>query len=455
MQALQRHMVLILPLLSEIGDLLVQLRRQDAAFDQHYPVVQAISDWLDHPDEAALSQADSMLSALAAERQTLESQADSWRLLVRLRLTKRLEDLVAVWRDCRVLAQDIERGESHPLIRKLASEASPSTALHTDYTMALYCAFAAVVATMVGCVFWIETGWEYGWNVAQLTTVFSTLMATLDDARPVLRKVFQLVLVAAGAVFVYQFAIMPSLTGFWPLVGALGLYLIPCGVLMAHPTSWFMGFQLSVNLVYMLTLHDRISSSMTGYMGGTLATVLAVIFSMGTLAVVRALGAEFSAQRLLRAAWRTVRETASGVRRPDNETVVHRMLDRMGLLVPRLAALPAGSSVLGSDILRDLRVSLDVLKIQRGKSSLPAALQAEVEGLLQALDAHYRARQQGATALSAVSLIPAIDGCLGLLLPQSGLIERRIKDALVGLRGTLCPQAEGPQLALADTRMVP
>jgi hypothetical protein len=44
---------------------------------------------------------------------------------------------------------------------------------------------------------------------------------------------------------------------------------------------------------------------------------------------------------------------------------------------------------------------------------------------------------------------------LGLLLPQSGLIERRIKDALVGLRGTLCPQAEGPQLALADTRMVP
>ncbi len=448
MVELERHMVAILPLLSEITDTLAVLRRDDPDFDARFPLVGRVSAWIDTTGTEALAHVDALVAELDACRAELEAEDETWPRLVALRLTKRLRNLVLVWRDCRILRLDMASGETHALSRQFTAGQRRSLKPHTDYRTAFSCALAAVIAIMIACTLWIATGWTYGWAAAQMTAILCSVLATLDDARPALSKILQLILIATLAVFVYQFAILPTLTGFLPLVGALGLYLIPCGILLATPARWLVGFQLSVNLIYMLTLNDRSNPDFVTFAGSSLGTVFGILIAKMTLSTARAVGAEHGARRLLQSAWRTVIDAASGARRPDPNAVVYRMVDRFGLLAPRLASLPPGSSVLGNDILHDLRVSLDALKIQRNKTDLSEDARHAANALLTSLADHYRGRLADSASPPTDTVIASIDTCLRILLSHPGVAERRVKDALVGLRATLASEQDSPNLAL-------
>ncbi|MDX3806700.1 FUSC family protein [Bosea thiooxidans] len=447
MEVLQQRMVALLPLLSEIEGILSALRRNDVD-ENHSSLLERIARWTAASDNEAFAQTDALLGEIAREHDRLERRPITWSGLLALRLNKRQRDLVEVWQDCRTLRTDMTTGGAHGLSRVLSVGYRRPASLHTDYGMAILSAMAAVLAILITCAFWISTGWSNGGGAVQMVSILCCVLATLDDARPALRKVLQLVLMAIGAAFVYQFAILPALDGFFPLVAALGLFLVPVGILLATPARWLIGFQLSVNLIYMLTLHDRASSDFAAFANASLATLFGIFIAMMTLGTVRAVGAETSASRLLRAGWEAVIDAATGSRRVDPDAILQPMLDRLGLLVPRLAALPAGSVLMGSDILRDLRVGLDVLKIQRNKAGLSALERSAVDDLLTRLAEHYRARQRR-TPTAMEPLLASLDAALRSVLLATGAAPRRVRDAVVGLRGALSPESEPPHLAVA------
>jgi len=124
------------------------------------------------------------------------------------------------------------------------------------------------------------------------------------------------------------------------------------------------------------------------------------------------------------------------------------MLDRIGLLAPRIAQ--AGGTVEGvaaNDALRDLRMGADIAVLQRVRGQLPLATSA---ALLGGISGFFRQRAEGRMNPRPPGLLPQIDEALGAMLDArdaaSSAAARSAVTALVGLRRNLFPDAP-PSLA--------
>jgi uncharacterized membrane protein YccC len=120
-----------------------------------------------------------------------------------------------------------------------------------------------------------------------------------------------------------------------------------------------------------------------------------------------------------------------------------RMLDRIGLLAPRIAQ--AGGTVEGvaaNDALRDLRMGADIAVLQRVRAQLPLATSA---ALLGGISRFFRQRGEGRMTPRPPGLLPQIDEALTAMLAarddRSSPASRSAVTALVGLRRNLFPDA--------------
>ena len=81
------------------------------------------------------------------------------------------------------------------------------------------------------------------------------------------------------------------------------------------------------------------------------------------------------------------------------------MLDRLSLVVPRLAVSAEGADGAAMSALADLRVGVNIIELQRDTMDLPERLRRAVGTMLDAIATHYRRR----------SLDPADDALLGVI----------------------------------------
>jgi hypothetical protein len=113
------------------------------------------------------------------------------------------------------------------------------------------------------------------------------------------------------------------------------------------------------------------------------------------------------------------------------------MLDRVGLLASRLAALPPEDSEWTSELLSEVRVGIDIVELRRGCSQLPAGQAAEIEKLFAMLGRHFRsdALHPGSALLSEIDL------CLDLFVFRAAAPCRKTTLGLADLRRSLFPDA--------------
>jgi len=100
--------------------------------------------------------------------------------------------------------------------------------------------------------------------------------------------------------------------------------------------------------------------------------------------------------------------------REEGETpaFVRRMVDRLGLLVPRLVALPAGSYLHASDMLSDIRVGLNLADLQRERAGLSADEIEITASLMGGLSAHFQDKLADAKARPGPLLLTSIDDAI-------------------------------------------
>jgi hypothetical protein len=123
------------------------------------------------------------------------------------------------------------------------------------------------------------------------------------------------------------------------------------------------------------------------------------------------------------------------------------MLDRIGLLAPRLAVVENDPGKAMLDILVDLRVGVAVGELRRLCISGSRADDAQVAPVLRGVGDHYAARSPGESSPPRPALLAGIDEALrsfaGAALPET---RRRGVLALTSLRRNLFPAA-GPFVA--------
>ncbi|MFH0132206.1 FUSC family protein [Variovorax sp. VaC1] len=459
-RAMQDRVAALTPALSAVEDRLQALEQAEGALAPDVAAVLAqAAQWL--REETAPASGDparaERLQALRRAIQALSTAPSSsgatqqtpWGRALRIGLAGRLEELVDGWTACAQLRLDIDEGlkGAAPLRR---TAALGNRALHRDYGMALLSALAAVIAICLCGAFWIITGWPMGSAATMMAAVFCCFFATMDDPVPAIHGFLKWTLISIPISALYVLVLMPMVQDFGMLVVICAPLFLVLGVYLARPTHFMPAMALVFGVAGTLALHDTASSDLVSFINGMVGQIVGVLVAARVTRLVRSVGADWSARRIQRATWRELGEMAasSQPQYAQSDAYAVRMLDRIGLLAPRIAQ--AGGTVEGvvaNDALRDLRMGADIAVLQRVRGQLPLATSA---ALLGGISRFFRQRGEGRMNPRPADLLPQIDEALGAVLAtrdaSSSAASRSAVTALVGLRRNLFPEAP-PMLA--------
>jgi uncharacterized membrane protein YccC len=442
-RTLQQRMVAMLPIVSGLADVLHAFgRATDGTFTP------AVNELIDRVTGMLASKAsygdDERLELLSlmerAEREGREQ--DQWNGLLAHNFTARLRDLLQIWGDCLALRQDIETGTRHDLRWKRFGTLFDRALIHKDYGMAVHSGLSVMLATFIATAIWIFTGWPQGSAAAMMAGVLCCIFSTMDDPAPMMLKFLNVAIVTVIAAFIFQFGLMPLIHGYVPLAAALGLVLIPAGLMMTRPSLALYGLGFCVNFPNMLALQDRLNLDLASFLNSNMAMIVGMIVACGTTALVRSVGAEWSAYRVLRSGWADIVAVARKRDGPDFARLLYRMVDRFGLVAPRLAMIPAESAVAQTDILRDLRNGLNTMELQRHRQLLARDKRDAIDNVLAGVADHYQDKQRKRDTQPNDGLLKTLDHALQQLvdLTRSSAVDGACR-AVTALRYSLFPDA--------------
>jgi uncharacterized membrane protein YccC len=438
---LQRRMVVLLPLLSSIGDRITALRAAGGMTPALERLLTDLRMWSRAGAPPPRSEAERLRAAIAK----LEAETDpraGWNDVMRDSLLLRLRELVDVRQDMRDLRRHIEAGGG-ALATPLMVRFDAPERMHRDHGLALLSALAAALTILVLSAFWIESGWQAGGGAAELAAAACCLFAALDDPTPALTRFLVAAALAIAFVGIGLFGILPLVHDFEMLTLALGAFFVPVGLLAAMPATQPLGTALGFITATLLSLQSAYAADFVAYADGSIAALLGLAGAAAMTALVRSVGAEWSARRLLRAGWR---ELAAIPRRraPQERTVlIGLLLDRLGLLVPRLAAVGAGNDLAAVDALSDLRIGVNMVELQHERDAMTPVLRAAIDEVLSGTAAQFAAQAAaGRVRPPPPTLLRDIDRALDAAIATPGTRIREVLRRLVGIRRALFAAAE-------------
>ncbi|HEY1856938.1 FUSC family protein, partial [Acidocella sp.] len=199
---LRIYVLSLMPVLGSINDRVAELRRRDGITPALQLVLDAVRDWiqLGGPESNA---------ALRTQILQLEMDGSSWGGLLHASLARRLDELVSLLHHARAIRRHIVDGDPAPEGLLLRAEFLANATLLRDHSMAALSALAAVIATLLTCLFWIETSWPAGGTAAVMVAIACSFFAGLDDPAPAIARMLRDVLVVSVFDGLYLFVVLP------------------------------------------------------------------------------------------------------------------------------------------------------------------------------------------------------------------------------------------------------
>lgn len=435
-RTLHDRILLLIPLLSSLADRLAALREERRELDgASREAIAGVAAWIGAGAQAA--EAEALRDALATSACTLPR--DDWYALNRLGLFTRLQEVVAALAEARALLAQLHTPLA-PLPAALQQQVNTAASrpLHSDLGMAAISGLAAAIAILITCLVWIGLGWAEGGASAMLAAIICCLFAAMDDPTPAL-KIFGFTALAAFPLSgFYLFFVFPSIDSFPLLVLTLAPTLIGIGTIALDPRYAGSAMMTLLAFCNTMAIQERVNTDFANFVNFNLSQFFGVFTAIYVIRSIRVMSADTSARRLLSHTWKNIARLAQG--RGDAEPAVFasRMVDRLSLLVPRLAASRA-DDLSGVDALAELRIGMDVVALQNLRGELPADARAPVDALLDALAEHYARHSAGEAVGDNLRL--RLDQALQALAPALPAEANPALAALVGLRRNLFPQA--------------
>lgn len=448
--AMQDAAAALTPVLSAVEDRLHALRELDGGMPADVAAVLARVDRWCTGGAAAAEDLDALLAAIRALGTDHPGQA-AWHQALRISLSLRLEELVLRWRDGAQLRATIDRGlAGEPVTPR--SAALGNHVLHRDRGLALLSAFSTVLATLACCAFWILTAWPSGAAMPMMAAVFCMLFSTMDDPVPAIDGFTKGTLWSVPLSALYVLVALPLMHDFGMVVllCAPAFLLLGCFIPRTSPAN--MAMPIVFGVAGALAMHDTANADLVSFTNSIIGQVLGALAAARITALVRSVSADWSARRIQRATWHELGQLAAGpALRAAQDAYAVRMLDRIGLLAPRIAqATGRPGEPAAGDALHDLRVGADIVALQRARGTLPAGTADDV---LRGVAALFRGRESRRASPQAPDLLPHVDTALQTAMREGAgdSAHRRAVAALVGLRRNLCPDAPAALAATASS----
>lgn len=436
-RALHDRILMLIPILSSLSDRLEALRAEAPELDADTrETLGTVARWIRNEcpaaERAAITQ--------ALEARCARSDRSVWYGLNLIGLHARLHDLVRVQAESRGLLDHLHAPDA-PLAPPLRGIVAAAVArpLHSDLGLALVSGAVAATAIMISCAAWIGLGWAEGGASAVIAAILCCLFAAMDDPAPAIKKFGIAICIAVALAGIYLFVIFPRIDSFPMLALVLAPTLLAIGIATVNPKLATSALLILLNFCNYTGLQERFAPDLAAFLNNNLSQFFGVFVAIYVTRTARSMTTEASARRLLRATWRELARLAQGRTSESREDVAARMVDRIGLLAPRLAAIQEGEFA-GGDALRELRVSMDLSVLQDSHSQLPKPAEAAIAQLLQAVGRHYAARPSGTTADDR-DMLDLLDHSIRLVAEHPSPSSSPALAALVGLRRNLFPDA--------------
>jgi uncharacterized membrane protein YccC len=439
-RAFDRKAVALLPLLSAIEDRLTLLRRIGPLDAKLTRALAEVCDWLKAKAPGDQLRAAELKEACVASTPAVGPQSN-WADLVTVNLTVRLIELIDSWQACFSFAAYLANPKQTPSadVRVAAAEIGPKP-MHTDPGIALLSALAAAVAMGICAFFWIATAWPEGSGAIAFAAVACTLFASLDDPTPTIRNITLLLALCIPIVIVYQFFVLPAIGGFVLLCAVLAFVLIPAGILMAIPAYAPIGLALALGFCVEMSLQTSYTADLAAIVNSNSALVLGGVAALVVTRLMRVVGMQASARRLMRATYRDLADLAAERSRPTRDQWVSRMLDRVALLLYRQPRFEPRPQHEFADALEDLRLGVNMIETRWMAPAMSKPAQDALATMFVGLAAHFRALSRGRVAQLGDDLLQKIDIAISEVTACTAATHSCVA-ATVGLRRTLYPNA--------------
>ena len=436
MATLRQHMLMFLPIVSAISDRIETLERARALPHRLRILLDEMAGWLasatTDPAEAA------RLRAAADAIEPSFRERPSWDDLVLASLLARLRDFIDLRQDARLLQRHIADGT--PVTEDLAFRytAEARTIRHHDHGMALLSAVGVFLSVLLTSGIWIATGWPDGAGAPMMAAVGCCFFAAQDDPAPFIVSFANSAIIGALGAGAYLFAILPLATTFEMLALALAPGLLVCGVFMAQPKTAPLAMGAAINGSTMIALQSNFSADFAAFTNSAVAVIVGMWSAAVVTRLVRSVGAGWSARRLQAVNHRSLAWAAERRGAQNGLELAALMLDRVGLIAPRLAALPIDDAEWTSDLLAEVRVGINLFELRCDRRQLSNPAREAVERLLAALSRHFRS-----TAYKpAGDLLDTVDEALDAVSADARQAAGRAAlMGLVGIRRGLFPEA--------------
>jgi uncharacterized membrane protein YccC len=441
-RALDERLVALLPLLSTIEDRLGYLHRNSGLPDHVETLLADVAAWCRESEGADRKEAHRLRRATAAALPDV-GPGSSWKDQMLVSLLTRVDELIESWQDCLELAA-LVRDPLAPQDRDVRAILNQRAAkpLHRDHGMAALSALTAGLALLACSAFWIATAWPQGAGAVGLVAVICTLFAGLDDPTPIMSTFIIGIVASIPLAGLYQFAILPAIDGYTLLAISLAPALIPIGILMAIPRFAAIGLALGVGLSFNLAVQPSYAPDMASFLNSATAVVIGALTGLAVTKLMRVVGAEAGARRLLRAGWRDLAALAERTFQPTRAEWASQMLDRVGLLMPRLSRAGRDPEFETADALRDLRTGVVMIELESVANNLNERAQNAMTRAFDGIAAHFRALARGRRQIPTSALLGYLDRLIGdILATDSPSARHKGLGAAVSLRRNLYPEA--------------
>jgi uncharacterized membrane protein YccC len=451
LRAMEERFIVLLPLTSAIEDRLRALGAEGASTSTIAPLMERIAIWVATADITASEQAshltkDGLIREIENLRPHLRPES-TWSELLMASLTGRLIELIQTWEECLVLRAALHdpTKQSAALLQSLPS-ARRSRPLHVDHGIAALSALVAAVTIIGLAIFTVAVQWESGPLAIGIAAVLCSLFAAADDPTPMARTLTVWFGIAFPFAVLYEFAILPSIDGFVPLAAALFPVIFAIGFFFAQPKHALKALAMAVGFSAGLALQPTFLSSFPAFMNAYIALLVGATSGLIGLSLARTLPVQSVIRRILRAGWRELAFLTASPSLPERAVWASRMLDRVGLLLPRLARAPAEQEWELVDALRDLRIGVGIIDLRQLCPNSDHAVSGQIQDILAVLGTYFRRLARGRHPAFPQDVIVTLDGVIASILRMTTFADRCSGVvAAVGLRRSLFPDAPAYQ----------
>jgi uncharacterized membrane protein YccC len=444
---LHDRLSVMVPLLLAVEDRLNTLREVDP--DSLAPwtrLLADIADWVAAGHAADPARAAQLRAELAQLQPALAANA-SWSEILRLNLAQRLDALIEACEDGLELRTNVSA-----VMQGGAAAYTPHltpTVLHRDHGMALRSALATVITILVCCAFWILTGWPSGAAAPMMAGVACCFFATQDNPVPLIRMFVKWTVISMPVAAFYILFVLPAVHSYEMLVLTLAPVFLIGGVFMPRPATAGSSLAFLIGVAGTLSLQDTGTLDIPSFLNSMVAQLFGFIAAAVITSLIRTVGGDWMARRMLRTARREVAQMANAVSREPLLNISARMVDRIGLLMPRLAiAHPTPEArAVAVDGLRELRVGLHVAQLCGMQQALEQGGVA-LRPLLAKLGGYFGSGGH-AHGLAPAALLEGLDSTLRAVCAApagvTGAARAQAAAALASMRRDLFPRAAAYQ----------